>query len=96
MMNQVKVNSITTFGTCCINNPIGICRDASEESVFRNRETSKTRGPNGVARRTWSQSRWNVLPPEKSKKERGGGVTDVPENWFLVFFGLHRLDESCS
>lgn len=31
MMDQVKVNSITTFGICCINNTIGICRDASEE-----------------------------------------------------------------
>ena len=30
-MMEVKVNSITIFGTYCINNPIGVCRDASEE-----------------------------------------------------------------
>lgn len=86
MTHQVKVNSITTFGTCCINNPIGICRDASEE-YFEIVERAKqglsrlAHGPN-LGEGTW---------PEKSK-----GVTDISENWFLVFFGLYRLDASCS
>lgn len=65
MTPQVKVNSITTFGTCCINNPIGICRVAKSisKSWTSKRRTERKRERDS---RTWSQSR-RRYSPEKSK-----------------------------
>lgn len=89
MAHQVKGNFITTFETCCINNTIGICRAAKSISksttskTKTKRDSSVTHGP-------------NLGEDTRQKNQRG--VTDISENWILVFFGLHRLERraSCS
>jgi len=96
MTDQVKVNSITTFGTCCINNPIGICRDASKE-YFEIVERAKWE-PRRLARRTWSQSWWRY----SVRKIKGGDrhlrklvsrILRIASSWREL--QLRRIDCTC-
>lgn len=96
-MTDVKVNSITIFGNYCINNPIGICRDVSEE-YFEIMEQAKWE-PRRLAQRTWSQSWCRYF----ARKIKGGDrhlrklvsrILRIAPSWREL--QLRRIDCTCS